>query len=115
MEETKVKLFKCTVCNYMVEAEAIDKPCLKCGAPASAFKELTEEEAEKVYSSERTNDLLMELDKMAMKIANIAYEGVEINLDPPCEKLFTYANDRAWEIKQLVKAEIENHIAKGKW
>jgi hypothetical protein len=99
----------------MVEAESIDEACLKCGAAPSAFRELTEEEAEKVYNSERTNDLLMELDKLCMKLVDIAYEGVDINLDPACKKLFTYTNDKAWEIKQLVKAEIENHIGKGKW
>ena len=110
-----MKLFKCSVCNYMVEAESIEEACLKCGAPASAFNELTEEEAEKVYQSERTNDLLMQLDQLTMEIAEICYEGVEIDLDPACVKAFTYANDKAWEVKQLVKAEIENHIAKGKW
>ncbi|MEG0283437.1 MAG: hypothetical protein RR543_01125 [Erysipelotrichales bacterium] len=110
-----MKLFKCKVCNNMVEAESIEEACLKCGAPASEFVELTEEQAEKVYDSERTNDILMELDVLTMKIAELCYEGVEIDLDPSCVKGFTYANDKAWEIKQMVKAEIENHIAKGKW
>ena len=41
--------------------------------------------------------------------------GIELNLDPNCVKTFEYANDKAWEIKQMAKAEIENHIAKGKW
>ena len=110
-----MKLFKCSVCNYMIEVEEVSEDCLKCGAPVTAFNELSEEEAEKVYQSERTNDLLMKLDHLTMKIAEICYEGVEIDLDPACTKLFTYSNDKAWEIKQLAKAEIENHIGKGKW
>ena len=110
-----MKLFKCEICNYMLEAEELTEPCLKCGAPINKFKELSEEEANKVYDAERTNDLLMKLDNLTMKIAEICYEGVEIDLDPACVKLFTYANDEVWKIKQLAKAEIENHIAKGKW
>ena len=110
-----MKLFKCSTCNYMFEGEAIEQECLKCGAPPSDFKELSEEEAEKVYQAERTNDLLMQLSSLTMEIAEICYEGIEIGLDPACIKTFTYANDKAWEIKQLAKAELENHIAKGKW
>lgn len=110
-----MKLFKCSVCNYMEEAEAIDHVCPKCGAPATAFNELDEEAAEKVYNSERTNDILMKIDDLTMELAELCYEGIEINLDPACAKLFTYSSDQAWIIKQLVKAEIENHIAKGKW
>lgn len=110
-----MKLFKCSVCNYMIEGEEPTNVCLKCGAPASAFQELSEEDSEKVYVSERTNDILMELDELAMKISELCYEGIEINLDPNCVKLFNYSNDKVWEIKQLAKAEIENHIKKGKW
>jgi hypothetical protein len=99
----------------MEEAESIEHNCLKCGAAPSAFKMLSEEEATKVYDSERSNDLLMQLDTLSMEMVDIALEGIDINLDPACEKLFTYANEKAWEIKQLVKAEIENHINKGKW
>lgn len=110
-----MKLFKCSVCNYVEEAETIDHACLKCGAPAEKFVELDEEATEKVYNSERTNDILMELDVLTMKMVELCYEGVEIDLDPTCVSAFTYANEKSWEIKQLVKAEIQNHIAKGKW
>lgn len=110
-----MKLFKCSVCNYMQEVESVDGPCLKCGAPASSFVELSEEEADKIYLAERTNDILMELDVLTMKIAELCYEGMEIELDPNCLKTFQYANDRAWNIKQLVKAEIENHIKGNRW
>ena len=110
-----MKLFKCSVCNYMIEAEKVEKECLKCGAPPSSFQELSEEDAQKIYQSERTNDLLMQISSLSMQIAEICYEGVEIDLDPTCVKAFTYANDKAWEIKQLVKAEMENHVGKGKW
>lgn len=110
-----MKLFKCSVCNYMIESDRPANVCLKCGAPSSAFQELSEEESEKVYDSERTNDILMELDSLAMKISELCYEGIEIDFDPNCIKLFNYSNDKVWEIKQLVKAEIENHIKRKEW
>lgn len=110
-----MELFKCSVCNYVHEGELDGKPCPKCGQPSTVFKKLSDEEAEKIYNSDETNDLLMELSKLAMEMAIVASEGIELNLDPNCVKTFEYANDKAWEIKQMAKAEIENHIAKGKW
>lgn len=110
-----MKLWKCSVCNYTLEGEHVEGNCPKCGAPASAFNELTEDHAKKVYMSDRTNDLLMKLDALCVEMVELAKEGIEINLDPPCLKTFTYARERAWEIKQMSKAEIENHIGKGKW
>jgi hypothetical protein len=98
-----------------MEAEELVEPCLKCGMPIDKFKELSEEEANKVYGSERTNDLLMQLDNLSMKLVEICDEGIEIGLDPACIKLFEYTNDEAWKIKQLAKSEIENHVNKGKW
>ncbi len=110
-----MKLWKCSVCNYMVEGEHVEGNCPKCGAAPSAFKELTEDEAKKVYMSDRTNDLLMKLEALSVEMIAIAKEGIEINLDPTCLKTFNYANKRAWEIKQMSKSEIESHIGKGKW
>lgn len=110
-----MSLFKCSVCNYIHEGDEALEYCLKCDAPSKAFRELSEEETEKIYQSEATNDLLMELDKLAMDMVALAHEGIKLNLDTNCVDCFAYANDKAWEIKQLVKAEIENHIAKGKW
>lgn len=110
------KLFRCTVCNNMIEVEdQVTENCFKCGATPDKFVELTEEEAALVYKSERTNDLLMELDGLMLSLIDIAEEGIEENLDPACLTLFTYCQEAGWNIKQSLKAEIKNHIAKGKW
>jgi hypothetical protein len=50
-----------------------------------------------------------------MKIKDLAKEGIEINLDPPCVALFQQAHDEAWVIKQRSKAEIAGHVSRGKW
>ncbi|MBC7959507.1 MAG: rubredoxin, partial [Vallitaleaceae bacterium] len=42
-------------------------------------------------------------------------DGIEDNLDPMCVNVFNKAKDLAWEIKQLSKAEISNHVRKEKY
>lgn len=108
-------LWKCQVCGMVVEGDNPPETCPKCGAPKEKFAKVSEEDAKKVYASDRTNDIHMEITALAMKIAALAEEGIQINLDPPCVALFTKARDEAWIIKQRSKAEIAGHMTKGKW
>lgn len=109
-----MSLFKCSVCNYIHEGEEAIQ-CPKCGAKPEAFKLLEEEAANKVYVSDYSNDLHMELIALCSEAIDICQEGIEDDLDPTCVSGFKKAQDLLWEIKQISKAEIENHIAKGKW
>jgi rubredoxin len=108
-------LWKCSVCGMTVEGDDPPETCPKCGAPKEKFIKLSDEEAKKVYASDRTNDIHMEITALAMRIVALAKEGLDIALDPPCVALFTKARDEAWIIKQRSKAEIAGHISKGKW
>jgi len=108
-------LFKCTVCGYIHEGDSAPDKCPKCGAPKEKFVALSEEEAKKIYVSDRTNDIHAELIILAMKIEKLAKEGIGLNLDPPCLALFNQAKDDAWVLKQKCKAEIASHLSKGKW
>lgn len=109
------KLFRCSVCGYLHEGiEAPDK-CPKCGAPKEKFVELSDADAKKIYDSDRTNSIHMELVSLAEAIADLSEEGIDIDLDPPCVTLFKQAKDEAWVIKQRSRAEIVSHIGKGKW
>lgn len=110
-----MKLFKCTMCGFVYEAEDFLEACPKCGAPKEKHVLLTEEEANKIYSSDETNDLHMELVNLASTIVDLCDAGIEINLDPGCLDVFTKAQKMAWEIKQLAKAELQTHMTKGKW
>ncbi len=38
-----MKLWRCTVCGYEVEAEQPPDPCPACGAPCEAFVEVEED------------------------------------------------------------------------
>jgi hypothetical protein len=99
----------------IVEGENPPEKCPKCGAPKEKFVALSKEEADKVYNSDRTNDIHMEIAKLSMKIISLAEEGIAINLDPPCVSTFVNAKNEAWIIKQRAKAEMAGHVGKGKW
>lgn len=108
-------LWKCSVCGYIHEGVEGADICPKCKQPKEKFVALSEEDAKKVYSADRTNDIHMEIITLAMKIEKLAKEGMEINLDPMCAGTFKHAHDEAWVIKQRSKAEIAGHVGKGKW
>lgn len=111
----KRMLWKCSVCGYIHEGDDAPEACPKCGAPKDKFVKLADEDAKKIYDSDRTNDIHMEIIELSMKIAALAKEGIEINLDPPCVAVFKHALNESWVIKQRSKAEIAGHIGKGKW
>ena len=108
-------LWKCSFCGYLHNGSDAPEKCPKCGNPKEMYSALSEEDAKKVYNSDRTNDIHMEIIRLAMKIKNLAKEGIEINLDPPCVAVFKQAHGEAWIIKQRSKAEIASHVGKGKW
>lgn len=108
-------LWKCSVCGMVVEGENPPEKCPKCGAPKEKFFQLSKEDADKIYMSDRTNDIHMEIIQLAMHIAKLCDEGIGIKLDPPCVAAFTAAKNEAWIMKQRCKAEITTHVGKGKW
>lgn len=110
-----MKMWKCQACGMTVEGDEAPDFCPKCGAPKEQFIQLTEEEVGKIKSSDRTNDIHMEIIGLAMKIAELAKEGIEIDLDPPCVQVFENALAESWIIKQRSKAEIAGHMSRGKW
>lgn len=109
------KLFKCTVCGYVAEGLEAPAVCPKCGLGQEKFVELSAEDAGKIYSSDRTNDIHAEIIILADRIAKLSQEGIEINLDPKCVNGFEKAKNEAWVIKQRCKAELAGHMANGKW
>jgi rubredoxin len=109
------KLWKCGVCGYVHEGEEAPDICPKCGAPKEKFIGLGTEDAEKIIMSRRTNEIHMEIVNLAERIAALAREGIEINLDPPCVALFNKAVAETYILKQRCIAEMEGHMKKGKW
>jgi rubredoxin len=108
-------LFKCSVCGFVYEGEDAPEICPKCGAPKEKFVQLSTEDAEKIYKSDRTNDIHMKLIALTGKMDELCKEGIKLDLDPPCVAAFQKAKNEAWIIKQRSKAELEGHMKKGKW
>ncbi len=109
------KKWICTVCGYVHEGVEAPDVCPKCNLGKEKFVELSSEEAEKIYAADRTNTIHAELIVLADKIAKLAQEGIEINLDPKCVNGFEKAKNEAWTIKQRCKAELAGHMTNGKW
>lgn len=108
-------MWQCSVCNYVHEGGDAPDKCPKCGAPKEKFLSLDEQRIELVKRSRLSNTLLMELDGLLEAIHELALDGIEDKLDPGCVKLFTESRDFAEFARQSLKAEIQNHIGKGKW
>ncbi|HPV02492.1 MAG TPA: rubredoxin [Clostridiales bacterium] len=109
------KLWRCSVCGFVHAGDEAPEACPKCGAPREKFNALSDEDAEKILKSERTNDIHMEIVGLAERIIALSQEGIELDLDPPCVALFKAAVKEAKVIKQRSKAEMEGHMKKGKW
>lgn len=109
------KLFRCSVCGYVHEGDGAPDKCPKCGQGSDKFEELSSEAAEKIYRSDRTNAIHMEIIFLAEKMIKLSQEGIEDNLDPKCLAAFTKTKDEAWIIKQRLKAELAGHMNLGKW
>lgn len=109
------KLFKCSICGYIAEGEQAPEFCPKCKQGADKFVEMTAEEAQLVYSSDRTNVIHAEIIQLASRIADLCEEGIQINLDPKCVYAFTDDKNEAWVIKQRSKTELAGHMKMGKW
>jgi rubredoxin len=109
------KLFKCSVCGFVYEGEVAPDKCPKCAVGADKFEELSSEAADKIYRSNRTNDIHMEIIALSAKIIELSEEGIADNLDPKCLAAFKQAKDEAWIIKQRCKTELAGHMTLGKW
>ena len=109
------KLFKCSVCGFISEGETAPEKCPKCSVGADKFEELSAEASEKIYRSDKTNGIHMEIIALADKIIALSKDGIEDNLDPKCLSAFKQAKDEAWVIKQRSKTELAGHMTLGKW
>jgi rubredoxin len=109
------KLWKCKVCGYVHQGENPPDFCPKCNVDKTNFVELSAEDAQKIYNSDRTNDIHMNIINDCMKMIALCEEGIKLNLDPNCVSAFEKAKNELWVIKQRAKAELEGHVNKGKW
>jgi len=108
-------MWQCSVCNYIHQGEEAPDKCPKCGAPKEKFAALDDQRVNLVERSRLGNALLMELSGLMDAVEELAETGIEDDLDPGCVKLYKECRDFAAFARQSLKAEIQNHMNKGKW
>ncbi len=108
-------IFKCGVCGYLFDGNEPPEFCPKCGAPREQFSKIDDAAEVLIKKARRTNDIHVKIAGLMEEAAGLAEEGVRENLDPPCVLLFQKCLKASWEIRQATKAEIQAHVAKGKW
>jgi rubredoxin len=110
-----MKLWKCSVCGFVFDGEDAPDKCPKCGAPKEKFALLDDTAGGLVTRSRKSNAIHMKLYKTLEKATMLAEQGIEDNLDPTCVVIFKKMQAESWTIKQMIKAELEAHMKKGKW
>jgi len=110
-----VKKWRCTVCGYVHDGEDAPDKCPKCGSPREKFEALAPEKAQLIERSRASNLLHMQLAAILDDVRMLAEEGIDDNLDPGCVDLFKKAREQAEALSQMVKAELQTHMNKGKW
>lgn len=108
-------LWRCSICGYTHDGETPPGECPRCGSPKDKFDAVAEDKVKLVTRSRVTNALHLELAARLGEVLALAEKGIEDNLDPGCVNIFTMARDEAFTMVQMIKAEIEIHVGKGKW
>ena len=107
--------WKCSVCNLIWDGAELPEKCPKCSNPPEKFQQLSDEQWKLVEMSRFTNSLHIELLTILPRLQEIAQQGLEDDLDPPCVTLFQRLLDDAVFLEKSVKAELNGHMNRGKW
>lgn len=108
-------MWRCGSCRYVWDGEEPPDKCPKCGAKKEKFVKLEDQAMELIERSRYTNSLHMHLFALLEQVMDVAEEGIDDNLDPPCVRIFKKAAEQAEILQQSIKSEIHGHVNKGKW
>lgn len=107
--------WRCTVCGYVHDGANPPEKCPKCGAPAEKFEQVEEERVKLIDRSRLSNYLHQELYSLLERVKEVGARGEQDNLDPGCVGIFRKAQSEAQVLQQMIKAELQTHVQKGKW
>ncbi len=107
--------WKCGACGYIHDGDSAPDKCPKCDAPKEKFEKLADDKAQLIERSRLTNGLHQRLYTLLDDVSAICDKGIADNLDPGCLSIFKKMGDCSHRVKQMIKAEIQGHIGKGKW
>ncbi|MFY9114775.1 MAG: rubredoxin [Dethiobacteria bacterium] len=110
-----VKMWCCDVCGYLHEGDNPPDLCPKCGAPKDRFELLDEEEAGMMRDAFLTKRKYGQILKRLEEIKEIAEEGIILNLDEGCNRIFTRAKEDIAAIYGMIKDELTGHAQQCIW
>ena len=110
-----MKMWRCEVCGYLHEGDEPPDICPKCGAPKEKFELLDEEETEMMHEALDTKDKYRQILEKLDEVDKLAAEGVELDLDDGCNKIFNKTRDDIADVRKMIKDELNSHAQECIW
>ncbi len=110
-----MKIWRCEVCGYLHEGEEPPDFCPKCGAPKDKFVLLDEEEAQMMVDARDTKEKYRLILERLDHINQLAHEGIELDLDEGCNKIFNQTVQSIEDIRKMIKEELAGHAQECIW
>lgn len=110
-----MKIWRCEVCGYLHEGEAPPEFCPKCGAPKSKFVLLDDEEAQMMVEARETKEKYRQILERLEQIDRLAREGIGLDLDEGCNKIFNQTVTSIEGIRTMIKDELAGHAHECIW
>ena len=110
-----MKIWRCEVCGYLHEGDEPPEFCPKCGAPRDKFVLLDEEEAQMMIDARNTKAKYGEILKRLDEIHRLAQEGLDLDLDEGCNRIFTKTREETAGILEMIKDELAGHASECIW
>ncbi len=110
-----MKIWRCEVCGYLHEAAEPPEVCPKCGAPREKFELLDEEEAEIMRDALLTKEKYAQILSRLEEVSRLAQEGIDLDLDEGCSKIFQQTREDMAGIQKKIKDELAGHAQQCIW
>lgn len=110
-----MKMWRCEVCGYLHEGEEPPDICPKCGAPKEKFELLDEEETEMMKEAMSTKEKYKQIQDKLDEVIKLADEGLELDLDEGCNKIFNRVKDDMAGVHKMIKDELASHAQECIW
>jgi rubredoxin len=110
-----ITLWRCNVCGYLHEGEEPPDICPKCKAPKKNFELLDEEETQLMLDARQTKEKYSLIYDHLGEVARLAQEGVALDLDEGCNKIFNHTLEAIQDVQKMIKDELAGHAAECIW
>ena len=110
-----MKKWRCEICGYLHDGDEPPDNCPKCGVPKDNFSLLDEEEAEMMDDAIETKDKYVQILARLDEVMHLAQEGIDLDLDDGCNKIFHKTKDEISGVHKMIKDELAGHAQQCVW